>query len=392
MRLLSLIVFFLFLCSGAKSQTPKLLLFETALNAPLDADNADLDIILDEFYAYVKVGERAEQDSIFEVFNQHRDLIKSEQDSAYSFYCLGYLELRQSNYIDAGFYLKKAGILFEQTQDQLGILYTKHQMGNLHYFMKQTEEAILEYQEILSSPYKDNSLTATMHHNIGTLMLELDIADYTTDNDAKNQLKLAEIAAHYDEAIRIYEMLEDEKNMAGTYSVYLNVKIFQHDFEGAQMVLDSSEALAIRNNDIGRLAFLNIKKAALYDTLGYHQMAIDTALKATEYYISTENFDQEVHALWYVYRGYYKQKMFKEAADVLFKINLLDKKLLDKELTTNLTRYEAEFETEKKSLELERKQSQLEKEKLSNYNKNIIITTIIIVAIALLLLILLIQQ
>jgi signal transduction histidine kinase len=57
-----------------------------------------------------------------------------------------------------------------------------------------------------------------------------------------------------------------------------------------------------------------------------------------------------------------------------------------------LTKFEAEFETEKKSIELERKQTLLEKEKLSNYNKNIIIATIIIIAIALLLLVRLIQQ
>ena len=149
-------------------------------------------------------------------------------------------------------------------------------------------------------------------------MLELQGKEYSSDNETKNQKKLAEIAWHFDESIRLNKILNNEKGMAGTYSVYLNVKIFQHDFEGAQMVLDSSETLAFRNNDVGRQAFINIKKAMLYDTLGYHQMAIDTAYKAAEYYNLNENFVQEIHALSYVYRANYKLERFKEAAECTY--------------------------------------------------------------------------
>ncbi|NOQ74577.1 MAG: hypothetical protein GQ574_21375 [Crocinitomix sp.] len=392
MRLLSTVILFTSLCTNAIAQTSDLLIYEAVQKAPLDAENSELDEVLDLFYTYLKVGSRSEQDSIYEIFNLQRNLIHSQQDSAYSFYCLGYLELKKSNYIEARFYLNKAGILFDKTGDVLGSLYTKNQMANLDYFMRRLEESSSQYHEILQNPNRDSTLTATMHHNIGCLMLELDYEEYGSDDETISQKKLNEIAGHFDESLRINKILKNEKEMSGTYGVYLNVKIFQHDFAGAQMVLDSSEAIAFRNNDIGRQAFLNIKKAMLYDTLGYHQMAIDTAQKAAEHYNSTENFAQEIHALTYVYRANYKLERFQEAADAIFKMNQLGQKRLDKELTTSLTKFEAEFETEKKSLELERKQAQLEQEKLSNYNKNILIVTIIIIAISLLLVVLLIQQ
>ncbi|MFT5818880.1 MAG: signal transduction histidine kinase [Crocinitomix sp.] len=392
MRFLSTIILFTSFCINASAQTSDLLIYEATLKAPLDAESFELDGILDMFHAYLKVGSRSEQDSVYQIFNENRNLIDSQQDSAYSFYCLGYLELKKSNYLEARFYLNKAGILFDKTGDELGALYTKYLMANLNYFMKRIPEAFDQYHEILQNPNRDYALTATMHHNIACLMLELEHEEYGSDDEKKSQKKLNEIAGHFDESLRLNKILKNEKEMAGTYSVYLNVKIHQNDFAGAQMVIDSSEAIALRNNDIGRQAFLNIKKAMLYDTLGYHQMAIDTAYKAAEYYNSIENFVQEIHALTYVYRANYKLERFQEAANAIFKINQLGQKRLDKELTTSLAKFEAEFETEKKSLELERKQAQLEKEKLSNYNKNIIITTIIIIAIALMLVVLLIQQ
>ncbi|MFK8037642.1 MAG: sensor histidine kinase [Crocinitomicaceae bacterium] len=351
-------------------------------HSPFKASNENLNTLLNNFFAATQISIGVQMDSLFNIVNSESISLITKADSAIFYFNNAFYWLRHSEYDRAQEFYSKAGILFEQAHLELPNLYVKLHMANIQYYMKKVQYAYNEYAEILQNPLSDSILIGTMHHNMGAMLLELDSANFNSTDLKRREKSIDSISAHLDKAIEIYHALDYSRGYGATYSIYTNIKMLQEDYVGAQAMIDSCQSISVKYNDLGRIAFLRIKKASLLIRMKKYEAAADTANLAAVFFHEQGNFDQEEHALSAVYNAYYKNGKYKNATDVLWKMREVTTKRREKQLAEALSKYEVEFDTEKKNLTIKEQETQLESERLKTSNRNQLLVVLALLLVA----------
>ena len=383
-----LCLFFLLLpfLSMAQNATETERLKDVVINhSPFTGSTPELNELFNSLFAANQIGIGEEMDSLFKIMNAPSTKLMTASDSGVYYFNSAFYWIRKSKYEKAQKNYTKAGIIFERHNLHLPALYVKAHMANIQYYMKELHYAFEQYQEVLNDPHCDTMLNATMHHNIGTLLMEIESDDLYGEDLVKKQIATKKITAHLDQAIEAFKAINYTKGYAGTYSVYVNIKINQQDYEGAQSMIDSCQVIALRSNDQARMAFLRIKKAMLFNQMGMYDTAIDTAQLAVNFFHGNGNFDQEEHALSTIYNAYTFKKDYQKAIEILVQMRAVTKKRSEKQLSDAIGKYQVQLETEKKNLIIQEKESQLESEKLKTSNRNRLLTALVLLIIAMIL-------
>lgn len=365
---------------GQGLASSKKLLYESC---PLRASDKDLEEDYRRLYVSAELALLQEIDSVYEPIKNADHRLKSRLDSASYYFCVGIYNSRLSDFEQAQKSFMQAEFLYELLGDTLALIYTQVQLANLDYYLKQEEKAYKVFLDLANHPNCDDYLKAKLHHNIGSLALEVEHESWaSTDTTLKNPMDRF-IQSHFDKAITYHRKSGNIFGLAATYSVYVNQLLNIGDLEGAKSLADSSAYLSEEMGDFGRLAFARIKQGMVMDKLGRQIEAIQLFDEAISYYDSTGNISQTIHALSGKRGSQINAGMIEEALSTTDQMYRNRIEFFDSQLADAHKRYEVEYKTKKKQFIINEQEISLEKKELEIANRNSLLVTTVFGALAL---------
>ncbi|MCB0761995.1 MAG: sensor histidine kinase [Flavobacteriales bacterium] len=277
-------------------------------------------------------------------------------------------------------------MLFDRLKQSRSSTFLEAYIGNLVYFKKQVERALDIYYSVLHEDSSSNLLKAKMHHNIGALLMEYQRQDLDSSDQEVRRAAIVGIESHLDTSIVLARRAGDLQSVANTLSVWSGFKTQQGDYAAAIDMIDSSKYFAFLYHDDNRIAFANIKQSVLLDSLRNYEAALDTAMKAVEYFEREHNYDQLIHALGKVARTQVLMQDYPAAYHTLSRCLELYQTYVNDRNLEHVSRFQILYETAEKELALTEQQQELD------YRNRVIIYTILASFIVFLLLLVLLQR
>ncbi|MFK7756622.1 MAG: ATP-binding protein [Flavobacteriales bacterium] len=246
-------------------------------------------------------------------------------------------------------YLSEAIFKFKNEKFWSGYLEVKRQLHNITYFQKAVQKAYNGYKEIYEHPQASNYMKSRVVHNMGALLMELE-HDIYRGKPSQQKDSITEIITDYlKEAIRLVDD-KDSYSVASTYSILVDVYLENSQLDSALYYTNESTKLAKAINDDVGLAFINIKKSALLDSLGQYNEALKCLDEAIAFYESTDEYDQRIHAFTRKAETLLHMGKVLEAYELSRTNNALVSEKLSTELSKSLAKYETQYETASKEL------------------------------------------
>ncbi len=267
----------------------------------------------------------------------------------------------------------KAIVLFEKEKYWSGYLEVKRQLYNVTYSQKAVEVAFNGYKEIYEHPHASDYMKSRVVHNMGALLMEVEANIYRGEPGPQKDSITEIITGYLKESLALVDE-KDSYSSASTYNILIDVYLENRQLDSALFYTNKSYELAQSINDLGGLAFLNIKKSALLDSLGLYEEAIQSLDEAIEYYVSIDEYDQRSHA--YIKKAETLMHMNKpeEAYEVSRINNYLVNEKMSAELAKSLAKHQAEFETASKELTIKEQEITI-----SNRTRWILLLALVIV-------------
>ncbi|MBT8326442.1 MAG: hypothetical protein KJP21_01885, partial [Bacteroidia bacterium] len=143
----------------------------------------------------------------------------------------------------------------------------------------------------------------------------------------------------------------DYSNMAGTMSVMVPWFATRGMRDSAYLYLEKCRKLSEKNGYLGRIAFLQIKQAALLIEEAKYSAAADTAAIAAKFYEDQDNPDQTIHALAFQALALDSLKNHKKSSQIYARMYHLMKESFTKSRAESVAESEVKFKTQQKELE-----------------------------------------
>jgi signal transduction histidine kinase len=243
----------------------------------------------------------------------------------------------------------EAIILFEREEYWSGYLEMKRQLFNVTYTQKAVAKAYEGYQEIYEHPHASDYMKSRVIHNMGALLMELEADIYRGAPGPRKDSITAIITGHLKESLALVKE-KDSYSKASTYSMLIDVYLENRQFDSALYYTNKSFQMAEAMNDLGGLAFINIKKSALLDSIGSYEASLACLDEAIDYYQSINEFDQRMHALTRKAETLVLMDRPLEAYQIAKLHNRLMSEKMSTEMAQSLAKHQAEFETASKEL------------------------------------------
>ncbi len=348
--LLFAMAFSTFLIFGQSSYSPEQLKqFENVLkHYPYPTDGNDRFDLYQELFKNYYFANVPARDSLWRIINA-MPVGSSGVDSATheAFQGLEYYFNRA--YDKAIPHFTKAIVLFEREAYWSGYLEMKRQLYNVTYIQKAVDKAYEGYKEIYEHPHASNYMKSRVVHNMGALLMELEEDIYRGAPGQRKDSIISIIAGHLRESLALVKE-KDSYSKASTYTILIDVYLENQQFDSALYYTNKSYQMAEAMNDLGGLAFINIKKSALLDSLGLHEASLACLDDAIDYYQSINEYDQRLHALTRKAETLLLMDKPVEAYEIAnLNVRLMSEKM-STEMAQSLAKHQAEFEVASKEL------------------------------------------
>lgn len=326
---------------------------------PYPTDGSPLHRTLTHFYVAHETRDEPAKDSLYPVVMGMAGARKSAVDSAAYAFGMGYYHAKKLNFNKAQEWYNEAGLFADRHENTLAELAIRVHMSSLSYLMKQVQEAFDGYSEVLAHPSCPPVIRAKMNHNVGVLLMELD-SNWAEPDSSLSGPVVARMRKHFNEALAFADSARSDLSKAATSSVYVNLEMQAGNWDRAMELVDTVKAIAKRNDDESRLAFVRIKEAKILDTLGFKEAAFDTVKLAVEHFRSVGNYDQANHASSMLYQLYQKYGMHEEASKIALEMYWDFQSYLDSNIARSTREFRERFDTQQKEHRIEEQALELQ--------------------------------
>ncbi len=314
-------------------------------------------IFRDAIVAY-KLGTGTERDSLLQLISTYNQPY-SEVDSAIYYYVKGCQPYFEHDYQAALPYFHKARTIFQKHNRIASSVYTNGYIANIAYISKDVQGAFDQYKAIYEHDSSSVYLKASMCHNLGALLMELDGENMMSDVDSIQAKSIEQIEFYLDKSLTLQRALGNKQSIATTYSVWINIKLTQGKLDEAKAMVDSCIQIATLYDDQARVAFTRIKQSAILEQLRKYDEALDIIQLSIDFFDEVGNFDQMVHALGRKAGTATIMGNHEQAAKIHQEMLEIYKKHLNSELSEAKGRYETEFQTVKKELKIKEQEVEI---------------------------------
>lgn len=220
-------------------------------------------------------------------------------------------------------------------------------IGNAYYLLKDNKTAFKYYNRVALNDSAPSSARSSVLNNISVVNMEYYQA---SENERVRDSLAAVIDKNYALALNIQKKTNDFGNLAGTYSVMIPWFSARGMRDSAYHYLKLCRRLSEDKGFFGRIAFLQIKQAALLIEDGNFKAAADTAGKAVQYYKEHDNPDQTIHALAFQANAYDSLGDYKKSKEATAEMYSLMRSSFTKKRADAVSESETRYKTKEKEL------------------------------------------
>ncbi len=337
----------------AQNSDPKVQADQISLlkkNYPFPISENELLPLFQDLYIHFYYDNPSARDSIWNLVENYSKPY-SKLDSAVYITYTGFNDYFSHDYEKAIPHFNHAKYIFESEKHWSSYLELERYIANVHYFQKNVQRAFDIYEFINEHEEAQDYLKSRMEHNLGALLMELEVDAYSGPEGFKKDSITKIITDHFNTSLSLIDST-DLITKANTYSVLINVMFEQNRLDSANTLINEALDLATRANDPTRIAFTKIKKAVLLDSLKKYDESLVFIDSAIDYCNAVNDHSQLIHSQSVKAQILNKMGRSEEAYELTLENMRINQENLNEELNESLAKYETKYETASKELKI----------------------------------------
>lgn len=283
-------------------------------------------------------------DTAIDYFNQALVIffdISDERNYAICLNNIGNVYTRQSNYLQALTYLRNAEKIFEKRNDYNGLSLSYNNIGNLYYHQANFKKAKEYYDKTLKIALKTGDRSRLMHYLINIGNIESSRKEYSKAID------------NYKQALEVAIELGDKVGKAMCYNNIGNTYRWLDDYSTAISYIEKSLNIGKEYGDKLNMTFNYINITELNNLKREFDKAIVNGKLALELAKEIGYLDLEHTAHLLLSNAYKGLENYKKALTHYEFYKVLNDSIYNTEIHAQITKIEAQYQTEKQQREIE---------------------------------------